>query len=300
MDGSVERMLDEVAAFRVAVVARVKQVNSLTEREVTEAGRSAIAIVERATAQAELTRRTAAQLSGSGAEAGIGQAIGRQTQLVEQFAWDLRERVGVQESLAEQAVRQLEAIGQAGEAVEGLALASRILALNARIEAAHLGVRGHSFEVIADEMKQLSNQVAETNRQIAELASRLGELLPQMVAQTHAVRERTEEFGAQVSSSIEDVHRGTERLGQVLHDSVQAADDTMVAILKDSQNAMSHLQFQDVVSQALLAIDLQAHALVTRVAGAASGDGVLPPAHTLLGGAESEFAPAGAGEVTLF
>lgn len=300
MDATVERMLAEVSAFREAVLARVKHVNALTETEVSAAGQSAIAIVERATAQVEAARRTAREISGAGSGRGIGDAIARQTELVETFADEMRRHVSEQEQLADLAVRQLEAISQAGEAVEGLALASRILALNARIEAAHLGVRGHSFEVIADEMKQLSHQVAITNRQIAELASRLGELLPKMVEQTHAVRTRTAQFGDDVARSIDEVHRGTEQLGQVLHESVTSADDTMAAILRDSQATMSHLQFQDVVAQALLAIDQQAHSLVKRVAGLADEDAGPPPAQTLLGGGDADFAPADAGEVMLF
>lgn len=80
---------------------------------------------------------------------------------------------------------------------------------------------------------------------------------------------------------------------------LDATDRTVTSMLDASHTALSHLQFQDVCAQQLLAVDGWAHEAQVTLAPEAARDAIAPPVQTTLGENAGPVVQA-AGEVALF
>jgi methyl-accepting chemotaxis protein len=201
----------------------------------------------------------------------------------------------------------VELISRVSTRIDLLARESNILSLNARIEAARAGAQGSAFQVVAGEMNRLSQQVAKANAEVLDLAERLGELLPAVASSALLARRETERLGeTTVRQGLAAQHALGELqadVGKAIADSERSVDD----VLRLSQAALSHLQFQDVVSQSLRSIDAVIHGVAVDALDALGPDlgstSVSPPAYTTLGLFMDDSAESNGlanGEVILF
>lgn len=282
-----------LGSLRRQVVRRIRDVNATTERETLAAGGALARLVEVGRGHAAEVRRVLDQVvSGDGATLtkAVRELAVRLRRDLDRVASSLHEHCGEVAAASTHA----DQIAQAAGDIATLASQARTLAFNARIEAARVG--DHGFAVIAQEMKRLSDAIAETNARVNGLACSLGTALPALRQRSAALGAATGALAGELRADLTNVERQLELLHAQVRGALDSTDRTVTSMVQASHTALSHLQFQDVCAQQLLAIDGWAHAAQATLDPDAPRD---PPAQTTVGdGAAPPSQPAG--EVALF
>ncbi|HVV85761.1 MAG TPA: methyl-accepting chemotaxis protein [Kofleriaceae bacterium] len=291
-----DRLRASLGGLRRRVVARLHRVNAHTSRETLAAGRALEQLVQVGREHIERLRNLLDRKLGSeGAD--LAHAVRAQSERV---------RAGldsVSTALERHRAEVADAAGHAGQitaaagAIARLTSEARSLALNARIEAARAGEHARGFATIAEQMKLLSDAIAAANTTVNLLGKTLGVSLPVLEEQSKALGAEAAALGQELREGMAHV----ERQVQSLHDDVAAAltdsDRAVGQMVAASHAALSHLQFQDVCAQQLLAIDAWVREL--QVETAADGEQVEAPAHPVVDSGDGEPAQE-AGDVILF
>jgi methyl-accepting chemotaxis protein len=296
-------VLGQIAQLRARIAERVREVTEVTSREVMGAGADLNTIIEEASTHIRRLR----ELLGGGHSGGAGDELGdlvdRELGRAGKFIAELRREMSDQLRLSETAERSLAGITRAAAQVNSFAERAKMLALNARIEASRISVGAEGFAVIANEMKELSRSVAETNASIQTLAGALVELLPSITRSASALHGRAQTFSDQLEASLRDIGARSRHRRQEAAAAVRESDRALALILSKSQGALSHLQFQDVVAQALLRLDAIAADTEVALCNAFGLEDrarqVAPPVHVEIGGDKAVIQQS-AGEVMMF
>ena len=302
---------------RDQTLLRIRRVNEMTSREVIAVGNSLAEIVDCAQRQVDAARRAMTELTGSDGN-GMADLIDRQTTMTKNHVVSIREALAAQVEMTQRATQASSSIMEIGKQVFDVARAARMLSLNASIEGARLGQSGAGIAVIAVEMRSLTDEIKRANGRIESMAESLLSLLPQILVQTELMSRYAEEFAEDLSSNAGAVSAATERLRTVTAETLEAGDRNVSLILKGSQAALSHLQFQDPAAQGLLIVDADlaklegyvnevveaAHVANVRLPGQASFEQAAAEAHRELNAGEvvalDGTGASEAGEVLLF
>jgi methyl-accepting chemotaxis protein len=291
-----------LAEFRALLMQRINDVNATTQREVIAAAGSVAAVVERATEHVVRVKEMVGSLEGRNG-GGVAAAVAHQADVLRRYFESVSRDIARQEETADRAQQSLQRITKAASDTAHLASAARLLALNARIEAARVGGHGNCFSTIAGEMQHLAEQITQANEFIDGLASRLSADLPELAASARALRTSSEELTRDLTSATALVEQETTGMRQVISDMMSQSDREMASLIGSSHEALSHLQFQDVVAQGLLRIEPALHELQieqAKVSGVEELIAELPaPQHREIGG-DKAVDQENAGEVLLF
>ena len=291
-----------IAEFRTLLMQRINDVNATTMREVMDAASSVAAVVDGATAHVKRVKEMVASLEGGGG-GGVAAAVARQGEVLRRFFEAVSRDIARQEDASDRAQQNLKRIAKASSDTAHLASAARLLALNARIEAARVGGHGNCFSTIAGEMQHLAEQITQANEFIDSLASRLSQDLPEVAASARALRASSEELSSDLASATSEVEDETAAMRHVIRQLLEQSDHEMSALIHSSHEAMSHLQFQDVVAQGMLRIEPVLHDLQIehlKEMGLEELIAELPtPQHREIGG-DKPVDQDNAGEVLLF
>ena len=241
--------LGELARKAVDLVrARVVHAVETSEREILAVGECLQDLMTQAQRQSAILRQMEGDIGDGSAMSG---ALHRQKETVSRFVEGLVARASEQQALAQAAHERTQRIGEAGHRIQNIATHSRLLSFNAQMEAARLGSRGHAFQVIAKEIRELAAEVEKTNALIAELADDVAMHMPKLDESAGALREEADRFSDAVDDGLREVDAAQasvrERFFASLRDSEVQAEQTVAS----SGAALSHLQFQDPVSQAM-------------------------------------------------
>src|SRR5215831_3341785 len=178
-------------------------------------------------------------------------------------------------------------LDKATRAIDGLASEAKILALNSRIEAGRAG-QGRAFSVVAVEMRQLSTAVAATNTKVRQHSGAVTDALAQVVARAEDTRGCVQRFSTDAGTSAQLVLGCVDQFREEARDALGESDAAMAEAVRSSQDALSHLQFQDVVAQGLLRLDGRLRELQIEIADAAgipaAAADIEPPSHSDVGG----------------
>ena len=136
--------------------------------------------------------------------------------------------------------------------VEKIASQTNLLALNAAIEAARAGEVGRGFAVVADEVRSLSIQSGETGRQITETIKHFTASVEQTMEQATQSMEKEMLLEEEGSSTIKTVLESLSWMTKGLSESTEILKDESVEIIKEVNEIIMSLQFQDRTSQILL------------------------------------------------
>lgn len=297
-------ILDALAELRRALRERVSEVATMTESEVMATADSVHKIYARATAQISDLKNQLSRFTSNDSKNDTVGAIEKQLLAVEAYLREMDGRIDDQQRLSSDAASYADQIMRAAQEIQKLTARAHMLALNARIEATRT-TRGdsHGFSVIAVEMKQLSTAIATTNTTIQKLARDMGAVLPRIDGGIREMRSQSRDFSEALGSTMRTLGEKTEQQRGEIAQALNTSDVTMGAIVEASQNALSHLQFQDAVAQGLMRLDR--HVLETQVAicRAVAADDLIstlePPMHVEIGG-EKAVRSENAGEVMLF
>ena len=251
------KMAAHISDFREALVKRVRAINETTSQEVREAAHFLNAVVESARTYVADSQRALSRLQGEGNDS-IGQLLSKQTEFLRKHSSEMSERAAAQDERARGAAAAAKSIADLAASIERLAGEARLLAVNARIESSRLGAHSAGFEVLASEMQRLSDEVASTNERVGELAERLGHDLPWIAQHARDFRRAMEDFSTTATMQLDETERGVLELRSQVQRASKMGGAVVEDILRASQAALSHLQFQDVIAQDLRQLDGQA------------------------------------------
>lgn len=293
-----------LSTMREKLVDRIEGLNQMTNDDVSAAGHLLNHVVERARRYVQESQHALGRLEGDG-EDSVGQLLSAQSALLRDHAREMSGRAAQQDERARQAAAAAKSIGDLAASIDRLASEARLLAVNARIESARLGAHSAGFEVLASEMQRLSDEVAVTNDRVAELAARLDQDLPWIAEHARELRQKMEGFTRVAANQLEQTEHSVNVLRTDILNLSRSGNVAVEDILRDSFAALSHLQFQDVVSQELRSMDARIRETQLEVANKLSADAdtiaAVPPAEYVPLGAGSAGAQiAATGDVTLF
>jgi methyl-accepting chemotaxis protein len=294
----------ELTRARATVSDIIVDANRVTEVETLAVGESLQAIVRDAERFVAELHSNFSALQSTNDNGGLVHLIEAQREAIVSYVTKVNSEAAENRSAAKAALEQTQTIMRVGTNINEVARSSKMLALNASIEAARLGQAGRSFAVIAAQMQTLSDKVHESNQLITQLANGLLELLPHIVQISEQLAERSEGFTRQNQAQSRQVQEGTARLEAALNTSMKGGDLRLAAILKHSQEALSHLQFQDPTAQRLMRIDRTLETVQRRIAEALEQDAaaalIEDPLQVELGGGVDTMEAPESGEVMLF
>lgn len=294
----------ELTRARATVSDIIVDANRVTEAETLAVGESLQAIVRDAERFVGELRSNFSALQSTNDSGGLVSLIEVQRESIVRYVTLVNGEAAENRSAAKAALEQTQTIMRVGTNINEVARSSKMLALNASIEAARLGQAGRSFAVIAAQMQTLSDKVHESNQLITQLANGLLELLPRIVQISEQLAERSEGFARQNQAQSQQVQEGTARLEAALNTSMKGGDLRLAAILKHSQEALSHLQFQDPTAQRLMRIDRTLEAVQRRMVEVLEQDAAVAqievPLQVELGGGIDAVESPESGEVMLF
>jgi methyl-accepting chemotaxis protein len=247
------------SSFREQLVKRVRSINDTTAGEVREVAHFLNQVVESSRNYVQDSQRALSRLQGEGNDS-IGVLLSKQTEFLRKHSAEMSERAAAQDERARNAAAAANSIADLAASIERLAGEARLLAVNARIESSRLGAHSAGFEVLASEMQRLSDEVASTNERVGELAERLGHDLPWIAQHARDFRRAMEDFSATATMQLDETERGVLELRTQVQKASRMGGAVIEDIIRNSQAALSHLQFQDVIAQDLRQLDAQARA----------------------------------------
>lgn len=237
---------------------RVVSANTVTEKAVLATAECLRDVASRAERHVEHLR-SLREHTVADSERSLGAVARRQIDHVEAYQGDMRKLIDQQQSEARAALESLAVITEAASQIESLMKDSRVLAINAQIEASRYGERGRAFAVVATEMRSMADQIEHANTLVHDTTRTLMARLPRMAEQVATMSDRSGRFSTELEALVADITAGAEALEHNVHDVLSTGDEVMSGVLSQTNQALSHLQFQDPVAQQLLIIDNEAH-----------------------------------------
>jgi methyl-accepting chemotaxis protein len=270
------RALAEIDAGRRRVRRRIESLQSLTEHEVLACGQVLSSIVDNVRSLILDTERT---VSASLADSDATTA---------RFIGEMQGDIQAQEAAVCHVLELADGMQEAIEAINGLSHYSNILSMNARIEAARIGHHGAGFAVIADHTRELSKTIREAAERVSKSIEAVRAGLPPVSERATSMQQRTRTFITDVSEQMKSASRQA---------AGGAGERGLEEVVRLSNEALSHLQFHDPVTQGLAGIGGDLDTIESRVRRVLGGE-------TELEALPQETAPpAGvpaAGKITLF
>jgi len=279
---------------------------STSEKEVMAAGDAVRAIYDETREQVSAMDAAVASLgkeTGKRSEASLGVAMRRQGELFANFMNQLSKRLDTQASVANQALAMVAKVHEFTKKISNLWSSARILTVNARIEASRLGEQGAGMAIIAKEMGDFTVAVAKANEATSGIAQQIAETIPSIAAESDAMVTSARSFSARLAEEAGCLERTyLEAMGSALS-ALGTANDAAKKTVDRAQEVLSHLQFQDILSQALRQMQDLTKTLDTNVDGLAAGrlsSGQVAPLTMKSVFDQGEVAENDRGEVQLF
>jgi methyl-accepting chemotaxis protein len=264
----------QVATFHQTADGIVGKCIVTSEREVMAAGDAVRAIYDETREQVSAMDAAVASLgkeTGKRSDASLGQAMKRQIDMFAEFMEQLSKRLEIQSTAANQALAMVAKVHEFTKKVNTLWSAARILTVNARIEAARLGEQGAGFAVIAQEMREFTVAVAKANEATSGIAQQMADTIPAIAKESDAMVAAAGSFSSRLAQEAGHLERTySQAMGSALT-ALSTAHDAAKKTVERAQEVLSHLQFQDMLAQALRQVDDLTKTLDTNIEGFANG-----------------------------
>jgi methyl-accepting chemotaxis protein len=270
------RALHQLDESNAKIANRIKDIRSVSEKEILACGDALSSIVDKARQLADESHHA------------VAASVARSEQTTTRFVQAMREDIQVQEAAVRRVLDLTGGMENAIAAINDLTLSSKVLAINARIEAARLGAQGKGFAVIADSLSGLSSVIRAASDTVSSAIEGVRQGLPPVSARAISMRDRTDAFINEVAEQVKSAS---------LQNASGQDNSPLAALTELSNQALSHLQFQDPMSQKLLSVMSDLQAAKDRVRQILSGESGHEASEVIETRVESEPPP---GEIMLF
>jgi methyl-accepting chemotaxis protein len=177
-------------------------------------------------------------------------------------------------------VKEIKALGDMTSDVQAISLQSHLLAINAAIEANRAGASGAAFKVIADEMRKLAANSSAMAARINKGLSRARDLVETGLESTITDSSRQLADVSRATSSIHTLRDNFEGISQYYKTRFAIVTKHNQDLVVDIAAVLGHVQYQDVVRQAIerirIAVERRNGALRGALDGSAAPDRGLP------------------------
>lgn len=174
--------------------------------------------------------------------------MAQSTQMRENLKYQVAELVGHTDDLKNMA-----------NSVESIASQTNLLALNAAIEAARAGEMGRGFAVVADEVRELSIQSGKAGEQIVLMVNTVNDAMKLTLLSAEQASIQDEAAESEAREVINIVLGELHGITAGLVDSSTILKDVSIDIVKEINDILVSLQFQDRVSQILVHVVQSMH-----------------------------------------
>lgn len=174
-------------------------------------------------------------------------------------------------------VKQLDGMFELINDIRGIADQTNLLALNAAIEAARAGEAGRGFAVVADEVRKLSQDSNTLNEQIRERAEGAKSTITNVEAVVGEIASLDMNIAIDAKGHLDGMLRELEGVNQSVSDGVSGLAEINSSIQQDVNQAITALQFADMVGQKTEIIKQQTEVmlgLLEVLQGASSEQGI--------------------------
>jgi methyl-accepting chemotaxis protein len=238
------------------VAAVVDELRSLTESEVLSCGSILQEIVEGA-------RRMAQE-----SEISLSASTARSEQVNQRFVQQMREEIKAQTAAVETVLDLVKTIEESVTSINDLTVSSRVLAINARIEAARLGEQGRGFAVIADNLAGLSKVIRGSSDKVSAAIASVRQGIVPVSEHADSINQRIKLFVDEIAEQVKlaSLHTSSGKDGEA------PSNDRLELLQELSNQALSHLQFQDPMSQKLLGINKDLASVSERIRRLLAGE----------------------------
>lgn len=177
--------------------------------------------------------------------------LDQQGMLIDRFLSMMKDFLDRHLAMSRSASAATTEINELAQQVSQLMLASRMMAINIQIESARQGGNGKTFQVLADQVSGFSEQVDHANRAIADAVAEFVVEMPKLESEAVAMSSKVDEFRESINGEMSEMRHNAHEMVGIVRQALQATETNNGKILGFSQDTLSHLQFQDPVSQGL-------------------------------------------------
>jgi len=281
---------DEMGQMQRALASMIDSFSTTVSQVRTGADSVAIASVEIANGNSDLSARTEAQASSLEQTAA---SVEQMSGTVRTNADNARQANQLASSASDVATRGGEVVGQVVSTmngiqasskkiadiigvIDGIAFQTNILALNAAVEAARAGEQGRGFAVVAGEVRSLAQRSAQAAREIKTLIS-------DSVEQINAGSDLVSAAGSTISDVVMQVRKVTDLVGEIAHASTEQSQGIAQINQAITQLDQATQQNAALVEESMAAAEslrTQAQALAKSVSVFKTGSGGIAPAQS--------------------
>ena len=146
---------------------------------------------------------------------------------------------------------QLSDISNSLGEIDGISTQTNLLALNATIEAARAGDAGRGFAVVADEVRRLSDRAKQFSQKIRGNVGIVSESVKATEIAINAMASQDMNFALEAKKKVDESMLSVQEVNTGLGRAVEQISAIAARVESDVNQAVTSLQFQDMVTQLL-------------------------------------------------